>query len=474
VDFGVAKATHRQSETQSGTVKGKIGYMAPEQCRGGNVDRRCDLFCLGIVLWELLVGERLFKRGTDYESMEAVVHDTAPPPSSERADIPPELDAIVLKLLQKSPADRYQSADELLEDIENVAVRTGMGISVAALRRYVRDMFGQRPEPWVELRLREASAEVVTVTGAPAVHSDTNIEPVDDQLERVLDLSTSSVVPVHVEPAAEEASSPAPQPMRRVGMATGPTVSAVAVVPQRPEPRPPSGTDDDNQITVARNGSPFAESSASIGELPPAPRRSLRWVLPVLAFALATGGAIAVIYVLRGETPRASATATAPTTPPAPAPEPAAPPPPTASEPAPSASPEPPPAVTASTDKPPDRQKPGRSRTTARAASAAEDVASVYRAGRFDDVVASCTGSAKVLAANAVTCTLAACREHDDGKAKRWFASAPAGKRSGLASACGAQGVALETARPPAETPKPTKPPEPPKCDDSDPMACRK
>src|SRR5262249_17349138 len=102
VDFGVAKATHKVAETQAGTVKGKISYLSPEQCRGREIDRRSDLFSLGIVMWELLTGERMFKRGSDYEQMEAIVMNPTDAPSTRRADVPAEVDAIITKLLQKS------------------------------------------------------------------------------------------------------------------------------------------------------------------------------------------------------------------------------------------------------------------------------------------------------------------------------------------------------------------------------------
>ena len=165
VDFGVAKATHRSVETQSGTVKGKMGYMAPEQCKGGEVDLRADLFGLGIVMWEVLVGDRLYKRATDFETMEAIVSEPAPAPSSRRADIPPAIDAVVLKLLQKAPGDRYQSAHELLDALEAAATATGHPFSMSALRRLVVDLFGQRPEPWLADMIAEQRDELLTVSG---------------------------------------------------------------------------------------------------------------------------------------------------------------------------------------------------------------------------------------------------------------------------------------------------------------------
>jgi len=166
VDFGVAKATHRSVETQSGTVKGKIGYMAPEQCKGGEVDLRADLFGLGIVMWEVLVGDRLYKRATDFETMEAIVSEPTPAPSSRRPDVPPAVDAVVLKLLQKAPGDRYQSAHELLDALEAAATATGHPFSVSALRRLVVDLFGQRPEPWlVDMIAEQRDDELLTVSG---------------------------------------------------------------------------------------------------------------------------------------------------------------------------------------------------------------------------------------------------------------------------------------------------------------------
>src|SRR4051812_13522913 len=105
VDFGVAKASDRATETKSGTVKGKISYLSPEQCRGKRVDRRSDLFSLGICFWEMLTAERLYRRASDFEHMNAIVSEPPPAPSSRRAlgDIPPELDALVVRLLAKDP-----------------------------------------------------------------------------------------------------------------------------------------------------------------------------------------------------------------------------------------------------------------------------------------------------------------------------------------------------------------------------------
>jgi len=188
VDFGVAKAAHRDTETRSGTVKGKITYMSPEQCKGGDMDRRSDLFSLGIVMWEMLTTERLFRRNSDFENMQAIVAEDVPPPSSLRPEIPPEIDGIVMKLLAKRVADRFQTADEVHEAIENAAVRTGSALSAASLGRFMRELFGQRPEPWIELQTNDAHPEAFTVTSEPISPNNLRPSPEDE-----LDMKLSSI-----------------------------------------------------------------------------------------------------------------------------------------------------------------------------------------------------------------------------------------------------------------------------------------
>jgi eukaryotic-like serine/threonine-protein kinase len=195
VDFGVAKAADRGHETKSGTVKGKISYLSPEQCKGKRVDRRSDLFSLGICMWEMLTTDRLYKRASDFDNMNAIVTEPTPPPSSRRTDVPAEVDELVLRLLAKEPDERFQTAEELVETIEEVASRTGSVLSSSALGRLVRELFGQRPEPWLEIESQQESGEAVTVTSEPiprelAVPAG---DPVNQRLASVVDLSPRSI-----------------------------------------------------------------------------------------------------------------------------------------------------------------------------------------------------------------------------------------------------------------------------------------
>ncbi|HWZ86514.1 MAG TPA: TonB family protein [Thermoanaerobaculia bacterium] len=120
-DFGIAKAASKaSSKTQSGALKGKIQYMSPEQAWGKPIDRRSDLFSLGVVLHELLTGERLFRGDTDMNVLEKVRLAEVPAPSGANPEVPHNLDAVVLKALAKDPDDRYANASDLLRDLDSV------------------------------------------------------------------------------------------------------------------------------------------------------------------------------------------------------------------------------------------------------------------------------------------------------------------------------------------------------------------
>ncbi|MCB9611587.1 MAG: serine/threonine protein kinase [Sandaracinus sp.] len=124
LDFGIARAADRLAETTHGRVKGKFAYMAPEQALGKEVDRRSDVFALGVVLWELLTLQRLFKRDAPAETILALVNQPVAPPSSIAPDVPPELDGIALKALARDPAERYATARDLARALERT-LRSG-------------------------------------------------------------------------------------------------------------------------------------------------------------------------------------------------------------------------------------------------------------------------------------------------------------------------------------------------------------
>src|SRR6185503_11768279 len=107
IDFGVAKTA--STHTQAGVIKGKLGYIAPEYLADRGLDRRADLWAVGVIAHELLCNQRLFQADSDFEMMEAVRSRPIARPSEINRDIPPELDAIVMTALERDPALRWQN-----------------------------------------------------------------------------------------------------------------------------------------------------------------------------------------------------------------------------------------------------------------------------------------------------------------------------------------------------------------------------
>ncbi|MEZ4363489.1 MAG: protein kinase [Kofleriaceae bacterium] len=181
VDFGVAKARQRSSATRSGTVKGKISYLSPEQCRGRDVDARSDVFALGIVLYEMCTTKRLYRRGSEFETMTAIVNEIPEPPSRYNREISPGLDELILRALCKEPQGRPQSAAEVLEELEATALRDGLAITPTQLKRHMRELFGEPPEPWRALEVPPAQREAEGTYTADGL-----LEEEDEDLDSVV------------------------------------------------------------------------------------------------------------------------------------------------------------------------------------------------------------------------------------------------------------------------------------------------
>jgi serine/threonine protein kinase len=123
IDFGIAKAQSQQLRTQTGRVKGKLAYMAPETIAGKDLDARSDLFSIGVIAHELLTARPLFASKNEYQTLLNVQKSDILPPSAFNQAVPPELDAIVLRALARDPEHRYASAAELRDDLHAVRIR---------------------------------------------------------------------------------------------------------------------------------------------------------------------------------------------------------------------------------------------------------------------------------------------------------------------------------------------------------------
>ena len=122
LDFGVAKAAHRAQTTREGQLKGKLAYMAPEQLRRDEVDRRTDIYAASVVLWEALTGQRLFDAGSEARTVMRILEERVPPPSEVRPELPKTLDALVLRGLARESNDRFKTAREMAVALENSGI----------------------------------------------------------------------------------------------------------------------------------------------------------------------------------------------------------------------------------------------------------------------------------------------------------------------------------------------------------------
>jgi serine/threonine protein kinase len=145
-DFGIAVSSQNEARTEVGIVKGKFGYMSPEQIRGAPLDRRSDVFGAGICLYELLTGERLFIGDNDYKAIERVRNVTIDPPSKLNRNIPSDLEHIVLKALAKQPRDRHPTALDLRRELMAFMAAAGERCTRDDLGAYLRTVFASEYE----------------------------------------------------------------------------------------------------------------------------------------------------------------------------------------------------------------------------------------------------------------------------------------------------------------------------------------
>jgi eukaryotic-like serine/threonine-protein kinase len=151
VDFGIAKAASRSSETRTGVLKGKVAYMAPEQARSGDIDRRADIFVCGVLMWELIAGTKMWKSKSDIETLEALVKGRYPNLRAAKADVPDELERICLKALALNPDERYATATDMRADLISYLEKNGHRRSAEEVGKYISDLFKDKRDEFKAL-----------------------------------------------------------------------------------------------------------------------------------------------------------------------------------------------------------------------------------------------------------------------------------------------------------------------------------
>ena len=141
IDFGIAKAAEKSGKTRPGTLKGKFAYMAPEQIRGLPLDGRSDIFALGVVLYELVTGQRGFQAESEFSLLEMVRNVEIRPPSLINQTLPAELERIIFKALAKDRDQRYQNGNDLSEDLNRFLLARGKPPQARDLAAFLRENF---------------------------------------------------------------------------------------------------------------------------------------------------------------------------------------------------------------------------------------------------------------------------------------------------------------------------------------------
>ncbi|MFO0708877.1 MAG: protein kinase [Sandaracinus sp.] len=241
-DFGVARALHRRSSTQTGELRGKLGYFAPEQLRGVPASVRSDVFSLGVVAWEALAGRRLFRGATPLETLQSIRALQAPSLDTLRDDVAPALAACVDRALAKSPSARFSSARELAQALRESADEA----SPSAIAVVVRELAGEELRR-LDAKIRAALVErptlpraQVSATTEPSPVPSEGFEVDSDTTTQLLTPSTELSVS-DLEPMTSPAATAAPSPRSRwvlVGLAGAAILGTAIGLALSDEPAP--------------------------------------------------------------------------------------------------------------------------------------------------------------------------------------------------------------------------------------------
>ena len=277
IDFGIAKAANKVTRTQAGTIKGKFGYMSPEQVRGVEIDHRTDIFALGICMWELFTRQRLFAAENELLVLDRIRNMTVVAPSSFNPDVTPELDRIILKALAKDPNERYRATKDLYRDLNALPESTGTREDVSKYMRRVfpetapaitaatgSDAESQRP-PRQETRAMAAEnksdLDIFEGLGkkSGSVRASSSSVPAPPRSSS----SMPALTPVAGSPVASDAGA---NKKTLLGMTTPASASNVPTVGARPAPPPPPGRGQLPQVV------PPPPHDMRRGSAPPPPR----------------------------------------------------------------------------------------------------------------------------------------------------------------------------------------------------------
>ncbi|PTL76080.1 serine/threonine-protein kinase [Vitiosangium sp. GDMCC 1.1324] len=208
IDFGIAKAANRSQKTQAGILKGKFGYMSPEQVRGLPIDRRSDVFAVGVILYEMLTGERLFVGESDFSTLEKVRSADVPMPRQFNPNIPAGLEKVLMKALARDAEDRYQWGSDLQEDLMRFLLAGDAIYSSKHLSGFMKEAFAEDIVREAEKMERYASVERPEQIETSGVTGDISRAPRRQQA--VPSTPVASRSPTSAQPAVSSGYIPPP------------------------------------------------------------------------------------------------------------------------------------------------------------------------------------------------------------------------------------------------------------------------
>ncbi|MDB4980579.1 MAG: Serine/threonine protein kinase PrkC, regulator of stationary phase, partial [Myxococcales bacterium] len=238
-DFGIAQAQNRKEKSVGNVIKGKISFMSPEQASGTALDARSDLFSLGTMLYAMITRRLPFDAATDYETLMLVKSGDYLPPETARPGLNPELYRVIRKAMSKSPADRYQKAEEMLVDVEQVMRLAFRPVGQTELQRWLSDLSTKDGVPPLTRDLTETPAEPAPPAKAakptgPPQRPGGKVNPVDESgvfldLEDAIEVVSSSSAS---NPSASNPSGPPAAGPTEINLHP-PDMSGVGVSPAR-------------------------------------------------------------------------------------------------------------------------------------------------------------------------------------------------------------------------------------------------
>ncbi|HEY5937495.1 MAG TPA: serine/threonine-protein kinase [Kofleriaceae bacterium] len=292
IDFGIAKAAGVGMQTQSGVVKGKFAYMAPEYI-AGRIDARADLFGVGVIAWELLTNRPLFAGRDDIDTLERVRAMPIKPPSHHNSDVPGEVDDIVMTALARDPDQRWQHATALRTAMTTVTQRLGLVISNAQVLEWIEWAFDLTKPRGGPIRRRSEDEDPSIDIQRPATELPDHL---DDQSTPLTASMSGQITMMMVDPGRP----PAPlvhSPLGTPKSFEAPHPNPPQFIPRHEAMAPNTGRMSDQIIPTLVRERPSIPRFAPPADLaPPRPRSTL--LLVVLVLVVAVVAAATVYFVL--------------------------------------------------------------------------------------------------------------------------------------------------------------------------------